>query len=139
MASIKRLLIVMAAIVALTTLAPVAAAGTHKDFHLDKTCSEDPSEPLGFFCTIQHSDFKWMPAGTEIHYDVGPADNAQTATIDIGNGSATGVCTWSSDVDAVCVFDVGIGRLTEFHLEVVVTANADQSIWYWDGSYWFGR
>lgn len=108
-------------------------------FHLDKTCSEDLSEPLGFFCTVEHSDFKWIPAGTEVHYDVGPANNAQTATIEIKNGSTSGVCTWSSDVDAVCVFSAGTGRLTQFHLDVVVTANADQSVWYWDGTYWFGN
>jgi hypothetical protein len=80
-----------------------------------------------------------MPAGTEIHYDVGPADYAQTATIQIKNGSATGVCTWSSDVDAICVFDTGSGRLTQFNLDVVVTASPDQSTWYWDGTYWFGN
>jgi hypothetical protein len=28
--------------------------------------------------------------------------------------------------------------LSEFHLRVVVTANADVSIWYWDGWYSFG-
>jgi hypothetical protein len=139
MRSLMRLLAVSAAIVALTVLVPVTSAGTHKAFHLDKTCAEDASEPLGFFCTVQHSDFKWIPAGTEIHYDVGPADNAQTATIEIANGSATGVCTWSSDVDAICVFGAGTGRLTQFNLEVVVTANADQSIWYWDGAYSFGN
>ena len=32
----------------------------------------------------------------------------------------------------------GTGRLTRFHLDVVVSANADQSIWDWDGTYWFG-
>jgi hypothetical protein len=139
MHSIKRLIAVVGAIVALAVLVPVASAGTHKDFHMDKTCTEDSSEPLGFFCTVQHSDFKWMPEGTEIHYDVGPADNAQTVTIEIENGSASGVCTWSSDVNAVCVFDAGTGRLTQFTLDVVVTASADQSIWYWDGTYWFGN
>jgi hypothetical protein len=138
MPSIKRLLAVMGAIVALTALAPVVSAGTHKDFHLDKTCAEDSSEPLGFFCTVEHSDFKWIPAGTEVHYDFGPTDNAQVATIEIKNGRTTGVCTWSSEVDAICVFDAGTGRLTQFNLDVVVTASADQSIWYWDGTYWFG-
>ena len=136
--SIKRLFVVLAAIAALTLAVSPAAASTHKDFHLDKTCAEDSSEPLGFFCTVEHSDFKWIPAGTEIHYDTGPADNAQVATIDIRNGSTTGVCTWSSDVDAICAFDSGSGRLTQLNLEVVVTASADQSVWYWDGSYWFG-
>ena len=139
MHSIKRLLAVMGTIVALTAFAPIASADSSKDFHLDKTCAEDPSEPLGFFCTVEHSDFKWIPAGTEIHYAAGPAANAQIATIEIRNGSTTGVCTWSSDVDAICVFDAGTGRLTRFNLDVVVTASPDQSIWYWDGVYWFGN
>jgi hypothetical protein len=139
MLSIRRLLAVAGTIVALTVLAPVASAGSHHAFHLDKTCAEDPSEPLGFLCTIEHSDFKWMPAGTDIHYTQGRADNVQIAAIDIGIGSTTGACTWSSDIDAVCVFSSGTGRLTQFNLQVVVTTNADQSIWYWDGTYWFGN
>ena len=139
MQSIKRLLAVMGAIVALTALAPVTTASSAKEFHLDKTCAQDSSEPLGFFCTVQHSDFKWIPAGTEIHYAAGLADNVQIATIEIANGSTTGDCTWSSDVDAICTFDAGSGRLTQFNLEVVVTTNADQSIWYWDGTYWLGN
>jgi hypothetical protein len=133
------------AAVALLTLAVgagVASAGTHKSFHLDKTCAEAPSEPLGFFCTVQHSDFKWIPAGTDIRYAaIPPLDPnlMQAATIEIRNGSTNGVCTWSTPVDAICSFDRGTGRLTQFNLEVVVTANADQSIWYWDGTYWFGN
>ena len=142
MLSIKRLLAVVGAIVVLTVLAPVASAGTHKDFHLDKTCAEDLSEPLGYFCTVQHSDFKWIPAGTEIHYAAIPPLDPNlvvAATIEIRNGSTAGVCVWSTPVNAICSFDRGTGRLTQFHLEVVVTASADQSVWYWDGSYWFGN
>jgi hypothetical protein len=138
MRSIGRVLVVVAAILAVGVLAPAVSADSQKSFHLDKTCSENLSEPLGFFCTVDHSDFKWIPAGTEIHYAAGPTDNAQIATITIRNGSTTGVCVWSSDVDAICTFDSGTGRLTQFNLEVVVTTNADQSVWYWDGSYWFG-
>jgi hypothetical protein len=137
MHSIKRLLAVMGTIVALTALAPVATAGSPKDFHLDKTCAEDASEPLGYVCTVTHSDFKWIPVGTEVHY-LSQDGNVVQARIEIANGSTTGACTWSSDVDAICVFDAGAGRLTQFNLEVVVTANADQSVWYWDGTYWFG-
>src|SRR5262245_24894757 len=48
MRSIKRLLAVMGTIVALMALAPGASAGSHKDFHLDKTCGPDASEPLKF-------------------------------------------------------------------------------------------
>ncbi len=54
MPSIKRLLAVMGAIVALTALVPIASAGSSHDFHLDKTCAEDSSETLGFFCTVEH-------------------------------------------------------------------------------------
>ncbi len=142
MPSVKRLLVVMGTIVALTVLAPVASAGTHKDFHLDKTCAEDPSEPLGYFCTVQHSDFKWIPAGTDVHYAAIPPldpDLVVAATIKIRNGSTTGVCVWSTPVNAICSFGSGTGRLTQFNLKVVVTASADQSVWYWDGSYWFGN
>jgi hypothetical protein len=138
MLPLKRMLVVTTVIVALTVLAPVASAGSNKAFHLDKTCADDPSEPLGYICTVQHSDFKWIPAGTEIHY-LSQVGNVVHATIEIKNGSTTGACTWSSDVDAICAFAAGIGRLTQFNLVVVVTANADQSVWYWDGAYWFGN
>jgi hypothetical protein len=137
MHSISRSLAVMGTIVALMALAPVASAGSHHGFHLDKTCAEDLSEPLGYICTVQHSDFKWLPAGTDIRY-LSQVGNVVQASIDIRNGSTDGACTWSSDVDAICVFSAGNGRLTQFKLEVVVTASADQSIWYWDGTYWFG-
>ena len=138
MRSVRTLLFVAGTLLALSATAGVVSATSRKSFHLDKTCSDDPSEPLGFFCTIQHSDYKWIPPGTEIHYAAGPTDNAQIATITVPNGSTTGVCVWSSDMDAVCSFKGGSGRLARFNLEVVVTANADQSVWYWDGSYWVG-
>jgi hypothetical protein len=127
----------MGTIVALTALAPVVSAGSHQDFHLDKTCADDPSEPLGYICTVEHSNFKWIPAGTDIRY-LSQAGDVVQASIEIRNGSTSGACTWTSDVDAVCVFRAGTGRLTQLNLEVVVTANADQSIWYWDGTYSFG-
>jgi hypothetical protein len=139
MRSIKRLLAVMGTVVALMAFAPVASAGSHQEFHLDKTCAGDASEPLGFVCTIQHADFKWFPAGTKVHYtSQNAAGDVVQATIAIENGSTDGECVWSSPVNAVCTFSPGTGRLSQFHLVVDVTANADVSIWYWDGTYWFG-
>ncbi|HUQ43028.1 MAG TPA: hypothetical protein VM451_01265 [Candidatus Limnocylindria bacterium] len=135
---IKRALAVMGTIVVLMAFAPTAFAGTHKGFHLDKTCAEALSEPLGYICTVRHSDFKWIPAGTDIRY-LSQDDNVVQASIEVRNGSTAGACTWSTDVDAICVFSAGTGRLTQFHLELVVTASADQSVWYWDGTYWFGN
>ena len=140
MPSIKRSLVVMGTIVALMALVPVASAGSHRGFHLDKTCAEDSSEPLGYVCTVTHSDFKWIPAGTDIRYISQNADGSVVqASIRTRNGSTRGSCTWSSDVDAICVFSAGTGQLTQFNLEVVVTASADQSVWYWDGTYRFGN
>lgn len=136
--SMRRLLALMGTVVVLAAVAPVAAAGTHKPFYLDKTCTEALAEPLGYICTVEHSDFKWIPAGTDIRY-LSQAGNVVQASIDIKNGSTSGACTWSSDVDAVCVFSDGTGRLTQFNLEVVVTASPDQTIWYWEGTYWFGN
>jgi hypothetical protein len=137
MHSIKRLLAVTGTIVALMALAPVAWAGSHQGFHLDKTCADDLSEPLGYICTVQNSDFEGIPAGTDIRY-LSEVDNVVQASIETENGSTDGACTWSSDVEAICVFSGGTGQLAQFNLEVVVTANADQSVWYWDGTYWFG-
>ena len=137
MHSLKRSRAVMGAIVALMTFAPVASAGSSHGFHLDKTCTEHPSEPLGYSCTVLHSDFKWIPAGTEVRY-LSQAGNVVQTRIEVANGRTDGACTWSSDVNAICVFSAGTGRLTQFKLDVVVSANADQSVWYWDGTYSFG-
>jgi hypothetical protein len=134
-----RLVITAAAIVALGVMVPSVSAASSRAFHLDKTCAPDASEPLGFVCTIQHADFKWFPAGTKVHYtSQNAAGDVVQATIAIKNGSTDGECVWSSPVNAVCTFGPGTGRLSQFHLVVDVTANADVSIWYWDGSYWLG-
>ena len=137
MRGIRRFFLVAATVAALTLALAPAASASSKGFYLDKTCSDAPSEPLGYVCTVQHSDFKWIPAGTQVHY-LSQSGNVVQAAIWIANGSTFGACVWSSDVDAVCTFDHGTGRLTQFHLEVVVTASADQSIWYWNGAYRFG-
>jgi hypothetical protein len=135
--SVKRIVILIAtATIWLAALTPAAAARQHS-FHLNKTCAADASEPLGYICTVQQSDFKWIPPDTNVRY-LSQAGNVVQARIEIRNGSTDGACTWSSDVDAICVFSGGTGRLTQFHLEVVVSANADQSLWYWDGAYSFG-
>lgn len=139
MQSVKRLFVVVTTIAALALAVSPAAAASHKAFHLDKTCAEDASEPLGYVCTVQHSDFKWIPAGTDVHYlSQNAAGDVVEAAITIRNGSTNGFCVWSSPVNAVCTFSPGTGRLAQFHLVVDVTASADQSVWYWDGWYWFG-
>src|SRR5262245_17912091 len=137
---IRRTLAVVGAIVAVMALAPVASAGSLQAFHLDKTCTDNPPAGLAALCTVQHSDFKWIPAGTDIRYPSANDDGSiLQARIETKNGSTDGTCTFTSQDDGICVFNSGTGRLAQFNLEVVVSANADLSIWYWDGSYWFGN
>ena len=138
---VRRWLAITSAIVALMALAPVASAGSRHDFSLDKTCAEDANEPLGFICTVQNSAFKWIPPGTDIHY-VGVLSEdpyTEAARIETRNGSVDGACTYHSGSTATCVFSGGTGRLTQLYLEVDVTASADLSVWYWEGTYWFGQ
>jgi hypothetical protein len=114
---------------------------SHDNFYLDKTCgpSSDPvADPMGYVCTVQHSSFKWFPAGTKVHY-LSQTANVVQARIEIPGGSTSGACVWSSDVNAVCTFKHGTGRLAHFRLRVVVTANADASVWYWNGTYGFAH
>lgn len=136
-------LMVAGALVALSLGAGVASAdGGHspKDFHLTKTCVSN------FLCTVQTDSFKWIPGGTDITYTYNGdgSDGLAYPTIKIRNGSTTGVCDWNHPVGkvlAVCTFGTGTGRLTQFHLRVDVSAddpNDPNSIWYWDGTYWFG-
>jgi hypothetical protein len=106
------------------------------NFYLDKTCGPSP-DPIGYQCTVNHSSFRLFPAGTEVHYAATADPSVVRATITIPHGSTTGLCVWSSAVDAVCTFRHGTGRLDDFRLRVVVTANADASVWYWHGSYRF--
>ena len=109
------------------------------NFYLDKTCGPS-SDPIGYECTLQHSSFRLFPAGTEVHYAAIPPLDPNlvvAATIKIRNGSTTGVCVWSTPVNAICTFRRGTGSLAHFYLRVVVTANADGSVWYWNGTYRF--
>jgi hypothetical protein len=137
MHSIKRSLAVMGTIVALMALAPVASAGSQNNFYLEKTCATDD------LCTVQYSDFKWIPAGTDIRYPSQNEDGTVVqASIEIRNGSTDGACTWSTDENpdplAICVFSAGTGRLTQFNLEVDVTYDEVEDVWFWEGTYWFG-
>lgn len=136
MPSIKRLLAVVGAIVALVAIVPSAAASSHTAFHLQKTCVDN------FTCTVLWSTYEAMPQGTEITYTYNGdgSDGLAYPTIHAVGGTATGVCDWNhpaGPIQAKCTFDTGTGALTGFHLTVRVSANANGSVWYWDGTYWF--
>jgi hypothetical protein len=135
MRSLRRLVVVGAAIALLAVLVPSASAASQKAFHLEKTCVSH------FLCTVQWSDFKAIPPGTDITYVTGASAGLMNPTIVVRNGSTTGVCDWNQPagpVLAICTLGTGTGRLTQFHLVVKVTTNPITGVWYWDGTYWFG-
>ena len=135
MRPLRRLLVVGATIALLAVLVPSVSAASPKAFLVTKTCSDN------YTCTIQTSSFKDFPPGTDIIYtDVLPDSSVQEATVAIRNGSTTGVCDFR-DPDpgtfGTCEFGSGTGRLTQFHLSVVVTGDAN-NVYTWTGWYWFG-
>jgi uncharacterized membrane protein len=141
MRSLHRLVVAGATIIALTAVVPSVSASSHKAFHLEKTCVV--VSPVENQCTVTASSFKAIPVGTLITYDTSGGFNALVATITIKNGSATGQCAILDAVldptkSGTCSFATGTGRLTQFHLTVAVTRTPDWSLWYWDGTYWFG-
>lgn len=143
MRSVRRLVVVVATIVAFTVLVPSVSAASPKAFHLEKTCVT--LSPTVHQCQVTSSTFKAIPVGTLITYDTTFGPTAFVATIAIKNGSATGHCNILAAIQDVtkagtCTFDEGTGRLTQFHLTVAVTRSATVTLnpWFWDGWYWFG-
>ena len=132
---VRRVLAVVGLVAALATLAPAASASSEKAFHLNKTCVSN------VLCTVSWATFGAITAGTDVTYTI-DATRPWLAypTIVIRNGSTTGVCDWNQPgpvVLAKCTFGSGTGRLTQFHLDVDVTVDAN-NVWHWDGTYWFG-
>jgi hypothetical protein len=135
--SIRRLLVVAGTILTLTVLAASVSASSDKVFHLDKTCAS------GVLCTVVSSEFKPIAPGTDITYvNSDPWNGLAYPTINIGNGSTTGVCDWNQPAGPVlakCTFNGGTGRLSQIRIAVDVTVTGDPnsptSIWHWDGTY----
>ena len=141
MRSIKRLLVVVATMPPSPSPVPSASAGTHKS----RSTSTRPAPNTDRAPRVRlHRPALRLQVVPARHQ--GPLRQPERGRgmssrphIGIKNGSTDGECVWSSPVNAVCTFGRGTGRLTQFHLAVAVTANADASVWYWDGTYWFGR
>jgi hypothetical protein len=134
MQSIRKVLAICTATIALLVLVSAASAGTQKPFHLEKICE-------GTTCVVTASNFKAIPAGSEINY-TGPDPDHLVPVLTIKNGSTTGQCAIGSifaipSSPGACVLSAGTGRLTQFNLDVAVTF--DGSRWYWDGWYWIGK
>lgn len=140
MQSIRSLVVVAATVLAVSACTSASQADVHKAFHLDKTCVAD-------VCTIVASDIDAIPVGTLIKYSqIGDGSTLQqNATFTVGDATASGFCDFNHDgkpLAAQCTFLSGTGTLKGFHLIADVTLTGDgkgpDSVWHWNGTYWFG-
>ena len=145
MRSLPRLVLVGAAIAALTVLVPsVSAASPHGGaLHVQKECHEYTGL-AGGFCTITSSNLAEIPVGSRVVF--ASAASAYWLSSDFvlnppgsGTSSADGHCDVNLTTDlGLCTFFGGTGNLTGFQASAVV-AYAGGNIWYADGTYGFAR
>jgi hypothetical protein len=120
--------------------APALSASPRSgDLRVTKECSGYTGGP-GSFCTIESSNVKAIEAGSKIVY-LQPDELFTPSGSDVvldppgpGNNQAFGNCSLAS---GVCTFSGGTGKFTQFNASVDVTANADFSLWFWNGTYSF--
>jgi hypothetical protein len=134
----SRLVVAATMLVFLSLLfAPAASASSplHSS-QLAKTC-----DGLGT-CTVFSSDAAPLQAGTTETY-FGPqfGDPVLSSRVLItssygGGGTAVGHCAWPlRTATGTCTFAGGTGSLAGFHANLTVSATADFSVFFWDGSY----
>jgi hypothetical protein len=147
MRSLRRLVVVVATIVALTVLVPsVSAASPLGEVHLTKTCS--PTFPTPATCTVQTAPYGPIPVGTVATYSglffpvLSAAVVLTITTGDTVTGTATGHCAlrWQPELTGAtghgtCVFVSGTGSLAGFHANLKISDHP--WITYWDGTYFF--
>lgn len=144
MRSMRRLLVVAAAILSLTALAPsVSAAPRSGDLHVTKECSAYTGT-AGGYCTITSSNLAAIAVGSRVIYE--QALTYPTLDTDIvldlpgpGNNMAFGHVHLDllTGLGAV-TFTGGTGKFTWFNASVAVTPNPAEAFgWSWDGTYAF--
>jgi hypothetical protein len=122
---------------ALALAIPVSASSPLQPLSLTKTC-----DVQGTPCTVIGSNVDALPVGTVESY-LGPefgfpvlSSRVLITSTYLGGGTATGHCTWPlRSAAGTCTFEQGTGSLTGFHANLTVTANADFSLFYWNGTY----
>lgn len=147
MRSVRRLLVVGAAIIALSALAPSASASSPFDeVHLTKTCPTFTGQ-VGDICMVQTAPSGPIPVGTVATYN-GPLFSpvvSSAVVLTTPNGStATGHCTlvWRPELSGAdgfgtCTFVSGTGSLAGFHANLKITDHPDTLVTNWDGIYFF--
>jgi len=144
MRSMRRLLVVAAAILSLAALAPsVSAAPRSGDLHVTKECSAYTGA-AGGYCTITSSNLPAIEVGSKVIYQQaltypvldtpivldlpGPGNNMAFGHVHLDLTTGLGVVTFMG----------GTGKFTWFTASVAVTPNPSEGFgWSWDGTYAF--
>lgn len=144
MRSIKRLLIVIASIAALTFLVPsVSASSPIGAVHLTKTC---PTWETTQTCTVQTAPAGPIPVGTVVSYSglFSPTLSATVTLTTLDGSTATGHCTlfWRPELSGddgfgTCTFMTGTGAFTGLHANLKILDHVDPLVTNWDGTYFF--
>jgi hypothetical protein len=115
----------------------VSASPRSGQLSVTKECSHFESDS---FCTILTSNLGAIETGTQILY-LQPEQIGTQSGSDVildppgpGNNKAFGNCSLAL---GVCTFSGGTGIFTGFRASVVVSANDDFSVWFWNGTYSF--
>lgn len=142
MRSMNRLLVVIAAMAALTFLVPsVSASSPIGAVHLTKTC---PTWETTQTCTVQTATAGPIQVGTVVAYSglFSPTLSAAVTLTMPDNSTATGHCTlvWrpelvGNDGFGTCTFTTGTGSLAGFHANLTIADHPDTLITDWDGTY----
>jgi hypothetical protein len=140
MRSKKFLLMVGAAMLALSTFAPAATASSRGgDLRVTKECSAYFGR-AGEFCTFVTSNIRAIPSGARIYYaDAAGATILDTDVVIVaGPGNvANGHCTLDFlALPGRCTFSGGTGNFVHFHASAAVSALGN-NVWQWDGSFSF--
>jgi hypothetical protein len=110
------------------------------ELHVTKECSQYFGQ-AGQFCTITSSNLDAIQPGTNVVY--ASAAGATSLDSDLvldgpGNNNASGHVTLDFlTASGVVTLSGGTGRYSGFHASVVVTYNANDNLWHWDGTYSF--
>jgi hypothetical protein len=143
MRSVRRLLVVGAAIALLAVLVPsVSASSPLGEVHLTKTC---PTFNTTSSCTVIGSTSGPIPVGTVATYSglFSPVISA-AVVLTTPTGTATGHCTlvWrpeltGADGFGTCIFVSGTGSLAGFHANLKIADHPLTGVTNWDGTYFF--
>lgn len=143
MTNIKAICGLLLAAVAAVAFAGASSAGNSGssprsgELHVTKECSDYHGQ-AGEFCTITSSNIPQIKPGMRVVY-ASPAGatslNSDLVLDGPGNNDASGHVTLDFLTrSGVVTFSGGTGRFSGFEASVIVTYDAGDGLWHWDGT-----